>query len=128
MARRRPKRDPWFDETVLLPPGFGGVGAIRRAIEYMEEELADLVEIYFEQANVFSAIVGIMGTRALDSVRVPGMVAGAGNERRAALAAVDHQNVEMKTRQIDGGGQPRGPATDNQAVENLLVHASPNGL
>lgn len=49
----------WFDETVPLPPGFGGVPAIRRAIEYMERELADLVEIYYEQANVFSALVGI---------------------------------------------------------------------
>ena len=34
----------------------------------MERELGDLVEIYYEQANVFSAIVGIFGTRALDSV------------------------------------------------------------
>lgn len=56
-----------FDESVPLPPGLE-TGAIRRAIEYMEKELADLVEIYYEQANVFSAIVGIMGTRALDSV------------------------------------------------------------
>jgi len=64
----RSRREPWFDEKVTLPQGFGGVSAIRRAIEYMERELADLVEIYFEQANVFSAIVGILGTRALDSV------------------------------------------------------------
>ena len=34
----------------------------------MERELADLAEIYFEQANVFSALVGIFGTKALDSV------------------------------------------------------------
>lgn len=34
----------------------------------MERELSDLVEIYYEQANVFSAIVGIFGTRALDQV------------------------------------------------------------
>jgi hypothetical protein len=33
----------------------------------MEKELAELVDIYFEQANVFSALVGIFGTRALDS-------------------------------------------------------------
>lgn len=56
-----------FDATVPLPPGLN-VGAIRRAVEYMERELTDLIEIYFEQANVFSAIVGIFGTRALDSV------------------------------------------------------------
>lgn len=68
MARRKVNRDTWFDETVPLPPGFGGIPAIKRAIDFMERELADLVEIYFEQANVFSAIVGIMGTRALDAV------------------------------------------------------------
>ena len=56
-----------FDASVSLPPGLDTV-AIRKAIEYMERELADLVEIYYEQANVFSAIVGIFGTKALDSV------------------------------------------------------------
>lgn len=34
----------------------------------MEKELADLVEVYMEQSNIFSALVGIMGTRALDQV------------------------------------------------------------
>ncbi len=56
-----------FDPSVPLPPGLD-VGAIRRAIEYMERELADLVDLYYEQANVFSAVVGIYGTKALDSV------------------------------------------------------------
>ena len=56
-----------FDPKVALPPGLD-CAAIRRAVEYMERELAALVEIYYEQANVFSAIVGIFGTRALDSV------------------------------------------------------------
>ncbi len=55
-----------FDPNVTLPPGLE-IGAIRRAIDYMEKELAELVDIYFEQANVFSALVGIFGTRALDS-------------------------------------------------------------
>jgi hypothetical protein len=55
-----------FNPEVPLPPGME-VGAIRRAINYMEKELAELVDIYFEQANVFSALVGIFGTRALDS-------------------------------------------------------------
>src|SRR5207249_4607270 len=54
-----------FDESVGLPPGLT-VATIRKSIEYIERELADLVEIYFEQMNVFSAIVGIFGTRALD--------------------------------------------------------------
>jgi hypothetical protein len=46
------------------PGGFGD----QRAVEYIERELADLVDIYLEQANVFSALVGILGTKALDSV------------------------------------------------------------
>jgi hypothetical protein len=56
-----------FDSSVVLPPGLD-VGAIRRAIDYIERELVDLVELYEEQSNVFSAVVGIFGTKALDSV------------------------------------------------------------
>jgi hypothetical protein len=56
-----------FNRNVPLPPGLE-IGAIRRAIDYMETELSDLVELYYEQANVFSAVVGIFGTKALDSV------------------------------------------------------------
>jgi hypothetical protein len=55
-----------FDNTVPLPPGLT-VTAICKAIEYIERELAELVEIYFEQANVFSALVGIYGAKALDA-------------------------------------------------------------
>jgi hypothetical protein len=67
MAGRRKKRD-WFDPSVALPPGLGNASTIGRCIDYMERELADLVEIYTEQANVFSAIVGILGTKALDAI------------------------------------------------------------
>src|SRR5574341_1154780 len=56
-----------FSRTVELPQGLE-IGAIRRAIDFMERQLAELVDLYFEQANVFSALVGIMGTKALDSV------------------------------------------------------------
>jgi len=56
-----------FDPKVPLPPGLD-IAAIRRAIEYIERELADFVELYLEQANIFSALVGMFGTRALDSV------------------------------------------------------------
>lgn len=56
-----------FDPTVRLPPGLTIV-AIRKAIDYVERQLADLVELYYEQTNVFSAIVGIFGTKALDAV------------------------------------------------------------
>lgn len=56
-----------FDSRVPRPPGLT-VPALGRAIEYIEKELAELVDIYFEQANVFSALVGIYGAKALDSV------------------------------------------------------------
>src|SRR5437870_4567979 len=56
-----------FDPSVPLPPGLSIV-AIRKAIDYLERQLAELVEIYYEQANVFISIVGIFGTKALDSV------------------------------------------------------------
>ena len=59
-------RNTDFDTGVPLPPGLT-VQALRRAIEYVERELADLIDIYFEQANVFSALVGMYGSKALDS-------------------------------------------------------------
>jgi hypothetical protein len=40
---------------------------IEKAAAYVEREASDLVDIYLEQANVFSAIVGILGIRGLDS-------------------------------------------------------------
>jgi hypothetical protein len=41
---------------------------IERAVDYVERETAELVDIYLEQANVFSGIVGIFGIKALHSV------------------------------------------------------------
>lgn len=61
MARRED-----FDTSVALPPGLT-IAGIQRAVDYIERELVDLAEIYFEQANVFSALVGIFGIKALDS-------------------------------------------------------------
>jgi hypothetical protein len=55
-----------FDNSVALPPGLT-VTAIRKAIEYVERELSELVDVYHEQANVFSALVGIYATKALDA-------------------------------------------------------------
>ncbi|HEX5417518.1 MAG TPA: hypothetical protein VFZ25_17795 [Chloroflexota bacterium] len=56
-----------FDRTVPLPPGLEIV-AIRKAVELIERDLADLAELYNEQANVFSSLVGIVGTKALHSL------------------------------------------------------------
>jgi len=58
-----------FSKDVELPHGLT-LGAIRKSIDYIERELAALIDIYHEQANVFSALVGIYGVRALDSYSV----------------------------------------------------------
>ena len=34
----------------------------------MEEKAAEWVDLYHEQANIFSGVVGILGVRALDSI------------------------------------------------------------
>lgn len=58
-----------FDPSVALPPGLT-VSAIRGSVEYIERSLKDRdwVDLYIEQANVFSAIVGMFGTKALDQL------------------------------------------------------------
>ena len=56
-----------FDRSVRLPPELK-VTHIREAIEHVEAKASDLIDIYFEQANVFSAIVGILGIQALDAL------------------------------------------------------------
>lgn len=49
-------RDDDFNRGVPLPPGLT-VTAIRKAIEYVERELADLVELYLEQAKLIGGKV-----------------------------------------------------------------------
>ena len=56
-----------FDRNVPLPTDLK-ISHIRKAIEYIEREATDLIEVYFEQANVFSGLVGIFGVRALHSL------------------------------------------------------------
>ena len=58
-----------FNPNVLLPPGLTAT-AIQKAIDYIEKGLVDLIDIYIEQANVFSALVGIYGVKALDATSV----------------------------------------------------------
>lgn len=50
-----------------MPKGLRPVH-IGNAVDYVEDRVADLVELYFEQANVFSGIVGIFGVKALDAL------------------------------------------------------------
>lgn len=56
-----------FDSDVPLPPGLE-ISAIRKSVDYIEEQLIDWVDLYLEQANVFSAVVGILGAKALDAL------------------------------------------------------------
>jgi hypothetical protein len=56
-----------FDRAVPLPPGLT-VAHLRNAIDFVEEKAEELIDLYFEQANIFSAVVGIFGVRALDSL------------------------------------------------------------
>jgi len=56
-----------FNPTVPLPPGLS-IAHIEKAIDYIEREMAELVDTYYEQMNAFSTIVGMYGARALDAV------------------------------------------------------------
>lgn len=56
-----------FNRSVPLPPALK-VTHIGRSIEFIEEKADELVDLYFEQANIFSAVIGILGVRALDSL------------------------------------------------------------
>lgn len=56
-----------FDVNVDLPAGLD-IGAIRRAIEYIERRAKEFIELYEEQPNLFSGFIGVLGIKALDSV------------------------------------------------------------
>jgi hypothetical protein len=56
-----------FDRTVPLPPGLKAVH-IKHAIDYVEDEADEFIDVYYEQANIFSAFMGILGIRALHSI------------------------------------------------------------
>lgn len=56
-----------FARAVPLPPELK-ISHIREAIEHVEDRAAELIDIYFEQANVFSGIVGIVGVQALHAL------------------------------------------------------------
>lgn len=54
------------DPAVPLPKGLT-IAHLKKARAYLQRELNRLVEVYEEQANVFSGLVGIYGMRALDA-------------------------------------------------------------
>jgi hypothetical protein len=56
-----------FARSAALPPELK-ISHLREAIEHVETRAAELIDIYFEQANVFSGIVSIMGAQALHAL------------------------------------------------------------
>jgi hypothetical protein len=91
-----------FDKSVPVPPGLT-ITAIKKAIAYVERELADLIDVYFEQANVFSALVGIFATKALDANSV--------YEKRRHIDEAQTQFPDLKRR-----GRPE-PPSPNESLE-----------
>ncbi len=65
----RNARDGWLDREVGLPPGLTA-GQLGRVIQSVENEVEQFVDVYFEQANVFSALVGIFAARAFSALTV----------------------------------------------------------
>ena len=92
----------YFDKSVPLPPGLTAV-AVKKAVAYVERELADLIDVYFEQANVFSALVGIFATKALDANSV--------YEKRRHIDEAQTQFPDLKRR-----GRPE-PPSPNESLE-----------
>jgi hypothetical protein len=90
-------RNGYFNRDVALPPGLTVV-AVKKAIAYVERGLADLVDLYFEQANVFSALVGIFATKALDANSV--------YEKRKHKDKAQTQFPDLKRR---GSAEPPSP-------------------
>lgn len=41
---------------------------IEKSVDFIEVKAAELLDLYYEQANVFSGVIGIFGIRALDSL------------------------------------------------------------
>ena len=55
-----------FGHHVPLPPGLS-VGSIRRAIQHIEREMVDLVEMYYEQGAGLGTVIRVLAANALDS-------------------------------------------------------------
>ena len=82
-------------------------------------------ELGFDLRAIFAGLLAHPSKQflAFDAVRVAGVVARAGDPRSSALAAVHDENVEVEAGEIDRRGQPRRAAADDQAIEEMFVHA-----
>ena len=92
------------------------VSAIRRAICYIEEKLADenFIDLYLEQANIFSGIVGMFGTKALDSLS---------NYKKSRHVGVTQTRFPDLRRR--GARQPLQPDDSLECKASLRNHAIP---
>ncbi len=64
----KPDDGPYeLNPSVRLPRGLTA-RTIVSAVDYIERETSGLADLYFEQQNVFSAVVGIFGAKALHSL------------------------------------------------------------
>lgn len=88
----------YFNPDVSLPSGLT-ISALNKAIDFIERDLADFVDIFYEQANVFSAIVGILGTKALDSV--------SNYEKHRHIDTAQQRFPDLKRRGSDTKPKPR---------------------
>jgi hypothetical protein len=86
-----------FDPAVALPRGLT-IPAINKTIAYIERELAELIDIYFDQANLFSALVSNFAIRGLN--------ANSEYERHRHADLAQQRFPDLKRR---GSGTPPGP-------------------
>ena len=63
------ERRQWLNRRVALPRGLTAEH-INRVVASVENEVEQFVDVYFEQANVFSALVGIFAARAFSALTV----------------------------------------------------------
>lgn len=64
-----PERRQWLNNGVALPRGLTAAH-VNRVVASVEHEAEQFADVYFEQANVFSALVGIFATRAFSALTV----------------------------------------------------------
>ncbi len=56
-----------FNPSVPLPPQLK-LSQIRQAITHVEERADEFIDVYYEQSNLFSGLVGILGSSALHAI------------------------------------------------------------
>ena len=89
------------------------MGQLRRVIASVENETEQFVEIYFEQANVFSALVGIFAARAFSALTVYE------KPRHADLAQQRFPDLKLR-----GSSDPPSPDDSLAPDDSLEIKAS----